>query len=77
MATSFFLQPLKISISSSCNILGQESKFVVKTCETTGEYIFAPTQMKGTAVTTVKYVIHCLCHRFIPLGTKCFEDYLH
>ncbi|CAH3178702.1 unnamed protein product, partial [Porites lobata] len=47
-------EPLKISISSSCNILGQESKFVVKTCETTGEYIFAPNQMKGTAVTTVK-----------------------
>ncbi|XP_015750936.1 PREDICTED: uncharacterized protein LOC107330914, partial [Acropora digitifera] len=41
-------EPLKISISTSCDMLGKESNFFVKACETSSKYIFAPTHLKGS-----------------------------
>ena len=52
----FCSQPLKVSVSTSCDLLGSEDNFVVKMCEVEGKYIFTPTQMKGSGMTLTKYI---------------------
>ncbi|KAL9951822.1 hypothetical protein ACROYT_G044557 [Oculina patagonica] len=47
-------EPLKIFVSTSCDLLGTEDKFVVKKCKTKGKYMFTPTQMKGSGMTITK-----------------------
>lgn len=50
-------EPLKISVSSSCDLLGSEDNFVVKKCNVEGKYIFTPTQMKGSGMTLTKQYV--------------------
>ena len=35
-------------------MLGKESNYFVRACETSSKYIFAPTHLKGSAATMVK-----------------------
>jgi len=49
-------------VSTSCDLLGSEDRFVVKECKTKGKYLFTPTQMKGSGMTIAKYVTFLLIH---------------
>ncbi|XP_074612059.1 vitellogenin-2-like isoform X3 [Acropora palmata] len=66
-------EPLKISISTSCDMLGKENNFFVHACETSSKYIFAPTHLKGSAATMVKQTLN---FRNIETGHKTYPDIL-